>query len=47
MQKLKNILQKISHSFVILSLLGHYLSLDDVEKEVGVTAATEEVSQTE
>lgn len=38
---------KSSDNFVLASLLGLYLSLDDVEEEVWVAAATEEVSQTE
>lgn len=33
--------------FVLSSLLVSYLSLDDVEEEVWVAAATQEVSQTE
>lgn len=38
---------KSSDNFVLSSRLGHHLSLDDVEEEVWVAAATEEVSQTE
>lgn len=48
-QQLQNMIQNImlTTGFDLSSLLVSHLSLDDVEKEVWVSAATQEVSQTE